>query len=203
MVGSQQLVVTWIEYAAAGAILLLAARFAVSRLRQPADRIHVILTALMAAAVVPLLAHVGRFPAWRLGVVAAAASDDAMSLAQPPQVRSVPESPPPMPAESGPSSRSGEAAADSSAADRSDSSAPAALARRSAWELAAIALATIHGAALFLFAAEGLLGARWLRRLSAGEVPAETPIRKLWESVTAGRGQSVRRWRSVACGRRS
>lgn len=37
-ISAQQIVVNWIEYAGAGAVVLMAARIGLGRLRQPADR---------------------------------------------------------------------------------------------------------------------------------------------------------------------
>jgi hypothetical protein len=75
MFSSQQFVIKWVEYAAAGAILLLIAKLAVSRLRQPADRINLILTSFVVAAVIPLLVFLPNAPVWHLGLVAPVKSE--------------------------------------------------------------------------------------------------------------------------------
>lgn len=195
MLNSQQVVVKWIEYAAAGAMLLLAAKLAVNRLRQPADRINLILMALVAAAIVPLLIAFAPLPVWRLGIVAAAAAE-ATSLPRPPRQRQYPDVQSDVRPASSEFNRlpAGESAKAAETAPVSKAPAPtvASPKRRSVWELAAIGLATIYGAAIAWFVAECLLGVRCLRRLSARAVPAGTDIETAWESVTQGQGKSVR-----------
>ena len=69
MTTAQLLVLTWMEWAAAGAVLLLVARLAVGRITQPADRILLILMAFGTATLLAVLAMLAPIPAWRLGVV--------------------------------------------------------------------------------------------------------------------------------------
>ncbi len=55
MFASQQLVIRWIEFFVAGALLLVAAKIVIGRLRQPSDRINFILMRFVTTSVVPLL----------------------------------------------------------------------------------------------------------------------------------------------------
>jgi hypothetical protein len=71
MVTSQQFVVGWFEYAAAGTFLLLATKLIVSRLSQPIDRQNLILMGLGASVCLPLVIGFASLPSWHLGLVAA------------------------------------------------------------------------------------------------------------------------------------
>ena len=69
MVFPQPFVIGWIEYAVAGAILLLATKVIAGRLRQPVDRVNLIAMSLVASAFVPLLVSLASVPGWHLGLV--------------------------------------------------------------------------------------------------------------------------------------
>lgn len=192
MISAQQLVVKWLECAAAAAALLLLARIAVHRLRQPADRIKVIVMAFAAAVMVPLLVAI--VPAWHLGLVAQR-----------------PSKPTPRPA----SQATGAPALSHSAVDNEkpfavpmqviasvgpdvgpglsrSASVPTWGDRLDPWRLAAIGLVTIQGLAIALLFAEGIIAARWLRRMAARALPADEKLAGAWSKVTTGRGKRVR-----------
>jgi len=201
MSSSQVLVVTWIEWAAAGALLLLAARIALGRVRQPADRIMLILITFGAAALIPALMALAPIPAWRLGLVAAPngepvspppASGEAadLSRSEPPQERGpVLLSPSPhivvdaAPAE----------AVRREAAPAMGNAVPAPVPRGpNPWLIAAAALIVVQAAASLFLAFQWLVGMAHLRKLVSASVPASSSLSDLWREVTAGRGGSVR-----------
>jgi hypothetical protein len=200
MISSQQIVVKWLEYAATGAILLLAARLAVGRLRQPADRINLILISFVAAAVIPLVVGFTRIPAWHLGVISSARAENlpetipssvTTSSPGPSGVEAFPQGMPAnrefrRPAE-------GVAASDARITTSQSLSSPivASPSQFDAWGLAAIGLVILYGVAIALLAAEWFIGLRWLRRMAARAVPAGPAVHRVWASVTGAGGLDV------------
>ncbi len=69
MVSSALLVIGWIEFVVAGAVLLLITRLLVARLRQPIDRINLIVMSLLSVACIPLGLGLMHAPAWQLGLL--------------------------------------------------------------------------------------------------------------------------------------
>jgi len=73
MINAQSFVLASVEYAAAGAVLLLATKLIVSRLWQPIDRQNLILIGLVTSACLPLVvgftANFSAWPRWHLGFV--------------------------------------------------------------------------------------------------------------------------------------
>ncbi|HVA49696.1 MAG TPA: M56 family metallopeptidase [Pirellulales bacterium] len=196
MVSSQQIVVKWIEYAATGAVLLLAARLAVGRLRQPTDRIKLILMSFVVAAVIPVLVSLSRVPAWHLGIMVAADAEHRSPQAK--TSASLPlalAAPPEMPATSEISRPAeGIAANDLRPPVRSNTDSPVGTppSKFDVWVPMAIGLLIAHGFATAWFLAERLIGVRWLRRMAARAVPATPAVRAVWASVAGGRGDAVR-----------
>lgn len=196
MTTAQLLVLTWMEWAAAGAVLLLVARLALGRITQPADRILLILMAFGTATMLPVLAMLAPIPAWRLGVVsspiavAAAAPitpKEAPATTRPrPSVVALPPTPQPVAAiELGPVS---------SVATPAHAEATTASPRRplNPWSLAAGVLVAAYVGIALVFAARWLAGSIRLRRLTNDSLPAGAELREIWNEVTAGRGESVR-----------
>jgi len=195
MTTAQLLVLTWMEWAAAGAVLLLVARLALGRITQPADRILLILMAFGTATILPVLAMLAPIPAWRLGVVsssrteaiiAPAVSTDVPTAAMPRSSASVAAAPPQRP----------------SALDHTPGSSvapPAAVKTETSrprptfdlWSLAAGVLVTAYAGIAIAFAARWIAGSIRLRRLVSDSAPASDELRAIWNEVTAGRGASV------------
>jgi hypothetical protein len=68
MTTSQQLVIYWMEFALAGAIVLGATKVVVHRLRQPIDRVNLIFMSVVACVLVPLLFSSLSTPGFQLGI---------------------------------------------------------------------------------------------------------------------------------------
>ncbi|HET6880324.1 MAG TPA: M56 family metallopeptidase [Pirellulales bacterium] len=194
MVSAQQIVVKSIEYSATGMVLLLAARVAVGRLRQPTDRIKLILMSFIAAAVVPLLISLSRAPAWHLGIVTVEAehhlSQASSTVTVPVAEAMTPETP-----VTSEISRPPEGiAANALGPPIADTLAPAGTPPRKlgVWGLTAIGLLSVHGLATAWFVAQWLLGVCWLRRMAARAVPAGAAVQAVWASVVGGGGRTVR-----------
>jgi beta-lactamase regulating signal transducer with metallopeptidase domain/5-hydroxyisourate hydrolase-like protein (transthyretin family) len=196
MLSSQQMVVRSIEYAAAGAMLLLAAKIALIRLRQPADRINLILMTFVAASIVPLLVSFAPSPAWHLGMVGAAPPLQSAPRPALSETHALPAPRPQTESERNEIAQPPAPAAARGAARETDSrSLPPATKvpdRLAPWNLAAMGLLTIHGLATALLVVEWVVGVRWLRRMATRALPAGETVRGVWTSVTEGRGCSVR-----------
>jgi beta-lactamase regulating signal transducer with metallopeptidase domain len=192
---SQQIVVKWIEFAAAGAVLLAVARLAVHRLRQPADRVTLIRMTFLTAALVPLLLGIANRPAWHLGIVASPRSVITAGSSISSQVSPSLQSPPEGRAKGQEVEPSTAVAVNGAEVEvGSISSVPS---RRPSsgfdfWFLPALGLAAMHGLAAAVLLVEWILGARCLRRMSVRAEPAPKALSDLWMSVTKRRGRSVR-----------
>ena len=180
----QQIVVKWIEFAAAGGLLLAAARLAVHRLRQPADRITLIRMALLTVSLVPLLLAIVDRPAWHLGIVAASraasTADSSLSLPMRPALQSAPQTT----AEGREVTPSTAVVASAAQLEfGSSASIPARTlsGRFDFWVLAALGLVAIHGLAAVGLLAEWIYGLRFLRGMSARSeaqnMPSTSPQR--------------------------
>lgn len=189
----QQIVFRWFECAAAGATLLLAAQIAVGRLRQPADRINLILITFAVAAVVPVLVSLAPLPGWHLGLVGGQPADatPVVDIRQPPVSPSIVR----QPASESPtiSEVTTQHAASGARGLGSTSSAAATRTRLSfnRWWPAAICLLASYGLAAGYFIAEWLAAARRLRRLAARAWPADAMLHDLWTQISEGRGKRV------------
>src|SRR4051812_37812226 len=69
---SQTLVVSWVQFVVAAALLLGVARAAMRWVVQPAERIRLIQCAFVASLAVPLLLASAPVPAWRLELISTA-----------------------------------------------------------------------------------------------------------------------------------
>ena len=69
MIWSQSVVVSWIEFVLAAALMLFLARRMLTRFPQPVDRIRLIQSALAAAMAMPVLLTLAPWPAWRWQVI--------------------------------------------------------------------------------------------------------------------------------------
>ncbi|HVX10418.1 MAG TPA: M56 family metallopeptidase [Pirellulales bacterium] len=192
-ISAQQIVVKWMEFAAAGAILLALGRLAVRRLRQPADRITLIRMTLLTASLVPLLLAVLNSPAWHLGIVSAhraSTTDSRVSLSAsvtlPSASRTAAED------QRVELSRTVAASAGPELGSVSSAHATAPLSRFDFWELAALALVVIHGLAATGLLAEWIYGLTCLRGMSARARPAGKTVTDLWMLVTKNCGAPVR-----------
>lgn len=194
MISAQAFVLKWIEFAAAGTILLLAAKVAMSRLRQPADRINLILMTFFAAAIIPLVLVLAPLPVWHLGIVTADQTFDVSRVSN----RSVSHAPQGSASEgvsrhqelTQPATRDAIARA---VANGSSSRAPAAAPSKplDGWRLAAMVLLATHCLAAALFATEAVIADLWLRRLSARSRLAGSNVQAAWVQITQGRGGAV------------
>ena len=77
---SQTLVVSWMQFVLAAALLLAAAWAVMRWIVQPAERIRLIQLTLAAALAFPLLMALAPLPAWRLGLISATSASDAISV---------------------------------------------------------------------------------------------------------------------------
>ncbi len=192
---SQQIVLRWIECAAAGTIVLLAARVTIGRLRQPADRIQLIVLAFLAAAIVPpLVGYIG-LTGWRLAIVAA-------DMPRPTET-AAPSSPKASWDEAAPGAFRGEEAglprASTGAMHQPVAPVPGSTLPSSVerdrfdlWSLTAAGLLTMQSIVVAWLLAEWLLGVRWLRAMSLRAHRADMELQQLWASIAGDRGGRVR-----------
>lgn len=197
MSSSQSLVVTWIEWAAAGAVLLLAARIALSRVRQPADRIMLILMTFGTAAVIPVMVALAPLPTWRLGLVAAPVAAPAPTPSTP-AIRAIDATPEqdPGPVLLTPSPHivieTREAMEPPATAAAVSAENPVARPAIDWWRVAALSLFGVQAMASLFLAGQWLIGIVGLRRLVADSSPVAPEIAAVWESVAGVRGRGVR-----------
>src|SRR5262245_24603750 len=76
---SQHFVIGWLESVLAAFVLLAATRLVLGRIRQPADRINLILAGITAATLAPLLIALAPLPKWHLGLVSVPPADNFLS----------------------------------------------------------------------------------------------------------------------------
>ncbi len=211
MFSPQQLVIRWIEFSAAGALLLVAAKVAIGRLRQPADRINVILMTFTMTALVPLLMLFAPVPHWQLGLVptehpipndlpAAMPGHDALTTTTPVNPKShpgrtgaprfvtyLPESNRHAPPE--------QEAASSTPVPNIPlvETTPVPVSRRlDPWWLTFFVLIIVHGLAIAYFIFESIMGARRLAQLTKRAEVAKDHVALLLRQITEGRGDQVR-----------
>lgn len=216
MVSSQQFVIGWIECAVAGTILFASAKLVVDRLRQPVDRVNLIVMSMMASAVVPLLLSFASLPGWRLGLFANDAEQVASlhasrrtrisrQLAEAPDalMRPAEQLEPRGAFHSGPRDAEGKAAATTKKADTAPTVSlppPDAASRAraapsnsfSSWSLAATTLLLAHGLAIAWFTFQWMLGTMQLRNLSRRARAPDQSLLDVWRQVSHERSCSVR-----------
>lgn len=194
MISPQLFVSSWIEYAVAGTILLMVVKLAVDRIRQPADRIHLIVLGISITAFVPLLASLASVSSWRLGLITEGTSvaDEISETTQP-----LPGSEPLVPARE----RFDEPLQTDPNPDVQfippsntfvipKSSEP----KRQAnvWWYAAMTLALSYGVAIALILAQSFVGGFQLWRISKRARPADSALEDTWMRITEGLGGRVR-----------
>lgn len=197
MTTAQLLVLTWMEWAAAGAVLLLVARLALGRITQPADRILLIMMAFGTATMLPVLTMLAPIPAWRLGVVSsprtAVLAAPAVPMVAAPAAAMPRSSAPVVPLPPLPPAALDHNPAPSIAPPAAEKATTSRLRPPlDPWSLAAAMLVAAYAAIALVFAARWLAGSIRLRRLVNDSLPAEAELREIWSEVTAGRGESVR-----------
>lgn len=201
MSSSQALVVTWIEWAAAGAVLQLAARVALGWVRQPADRIALILMTFGATAAIPVLMVLAPVAPWRLGLV----GDLSKPLLTAPTATVEPSPAVAVPrweAEPGPRLLSPSPHIVVDATERIAPPTPLAPTPASPitapssgpnpWLLAAVVLVVLQAVACLYFAMQWLLGTARLRRFVARSRQAAPAVASIWGDVAGNRGHGVR-----------
>jgi|GEM_PF-2404055 len=222
MISPQQLFIRWIEFSAVGVLMLVAAKIAISRLRQPADRINLIVMTFVITAAVPLLMAFIPMPHWQLGLVATEqagankipsdsilppASQSSTPLPQEAsrEVALVPDAIAPERMEISPSAPSleGEGRLDY----RTTAEAPSIQAatipptesqsipapwRWDPWWCATLFLVLSYGFAATLFLVETFAGRRRLQQLAKRAALADDHVAGTWREITAGRGNRVR-----------
>jgi len=209
MFSPQQVLIRWIEFSLAGALLLLAAKIAISRLRQPADRINFILMTFVMTAVVPLLMLFVPVCHWQLGLVAtessaaierpAARRSDALPApASAPPITDLKHPDVPLIATTLPDSvpidfREVRAASDVSALPTKAIESPRAPPTQKVdpWWIAAFGLIITYGLAFAYFLMESILGVRRLAQLANRAEPIQGQAALTWKEITQGRGDSV------------
>ncbi|HVJ69210.1 MAG TPA: M56 family metallopeptidase, partial [Caulifigura sp.] len=184
MAGAQQFVVGWFESAFAGALVLLLAWLALGRVRQPADRISVIVSAIAAVVVVPLLVLFVPL-SWRLGIVS---TSPAVSIAPVTEPGSSLPGERPMPIVEAPADISSSETAPLPPVTASASS------RRPfpTWTYAAFGIVTLYSLGALLLVVERIIGLFRLRALVAASTPSTESLRDAWSRVTDSRRQDVR-----------
>lgn len=197
---SQLIVVSWVQFAVAAVLVLSLTQIVVRRFAQPANRIRLTLLALVAVLAIPVFTALGPWPAWRLNWISPLESsktsrDEASIHNVPPAVLRTQ-----LPQEELVS----KAASDLDAPNRSvPTTAPPRLAQRgpgfaqlvatiNPWNVAAIAIATLHGWAIAYLLLEWAIGYVMLRRLRRAATPATSDLDSEWDRATQGRGKSVR-----------
>jgi beta-lactamase regulating signal transducer with metallopeptidase domain len=198
---SQMIVVAWVQFAVAAALLLYLTQAVASRLVQPADRIRLILLSLVAVTAVPIFAAWAPWPSWRLHWISPSNYSrpaEALALVQRGPVASVG-------ATDRQSSQSTFAAKHSQQDTATESAAisvhsPVATvstrvvpvpSRTGLWDVAAIAIAVVHGMALFYLFLEWGIGYLLLHRLRRNATASTVALDREWSFVTKGRGQHV------------
>lgn len=186
MISAEQIVFRWFEYAVAGTILLMAATVAVERIRQPADRISLILISFLATAIVPPLVRLTPAPAWHLGLFGGAQPTAATNATQPwprvlsDMVRGPVLERPATAVVATPNTTSDVGRLGSSA------SAPTSPSRRSLdrWSLTAMGLLASYCLAAGLFLAEWLVAVCRLRGMARRARPADRNVEDAWKRVS-------------------
>ncbi len=211
MFSPQQVLIRWIEFSVAGALLLVVAKIAVSRLRQPADRINFILMTFVMTAIVPLLMTITPVPHVQLGLVTTGqtlTNETAMTSVQnevtPIALPLIPMAGPnpadvPLTVASFPEANRHEfqepRALSSSPATPiglAETKPAATPTQRDPWWFAAFGLIVIYCLAIGYFFTESILGARRLAQLANhAERPGEQ-VTQAWKKITGNRGDQVR-----------
>ncbi len=202
MSATQWLVVTWLESTILAAGLLVVTWWAVRRLSQPADRLHVIHWACVMALSAPVLIGLSPVVLWRLDWIRPANSIATVSAAQGPLVgnsTTFPTDAQPISNDGSLDSSSGgsDPAADQESAHGAtvliDATATKPIKRSlDSWTIAASAILGMQILIAAFFAVEGILAAMRLRRLCRSGLPGGSHLQQVWDDISQGRGKRVR-----------
>lgn len=216
MISSQQFVIGWIEYAAAGAILLAATKMIVDRMRQPVDRVNLIAMSLVVSAFVPLVLSFMSAPSLRLGLVSTdgeqISSDQAKNRSPiPRQLRETPDAVVLRTSQAAQASAptteqnaaQNQATANSTPADTAStatvsselSPSPATAPTTdqfNGWTIVAAILLLSHSLAIAWFILQWIIGAVRLRNISRKALTPDETLINVWQQVSAGQDDSVR-----------
>lgn len=222
MIWSQALVLLWIQFVVAAALLLGAARVALRWVRQPVERIRLVQFAVVAVFAAPALMLLAPWPTWQLGLVPTvpvpahkatlAAHPQSVPAIEVPAVSSQPIAARDDLDEIGVVPVGGRRAAllhgrqqrplDVGADEIGSASAlpapvpvsPAAASepRSNGWFIAASLLISANVVVLLHFLIERGLGALQLRRLVRDASPAGIAVCAVWNRITGRRGEHVR-----------
>lgn len=204
MAWSQSLVIAWIEFTLAAAVLLQLARFTLPRLPQPAESIRVIQITLATAMALPLLLAFAPWPAWKIRWLAPRDQSPApAATVVQSEVMDFPAIPShefltTLPAMEPPITRPFD---DVQSTAEARPSLPATVAAPlphqawpspSPWTLAALAIGALHALAFVWFAIEWGIGIISLRRLCCDATPATVKVERLWNQITQAANHQVR-----------
>lgn len=203
---SQMIAVSWLQFAAAAVLVLLLAQWILRCLAQPADRIRLILLAIVTVMAIPICAAFGPWPTWRLNWI----TPVDISQASPSEQTTPPNSPMAPTGEqkqfpkaelltqdgqgwSAPSGTwSPELSPSMPAPIAGDSKAIATpRSHLSLWDAAAIAIVAVHGLAIVHLLLEWAIGYVMLRRLRYAASPSTVDLDRQWSHVTQGHGKHV------------
>ncbi len=195
MTWQQALVVAWIQFALAAALMLWSSLVALRWLRQPAERARIVPLALAAALAVPLLTLLAPWPTWNLGWIAPASVPVGSQPAAAPTGTASGEreglftySPGPAPIDP----------AGSNSSVSTHRAAPVPATSRnwnwdwSIWSIAAAAIIAAHLVAAGYLALRWAIGRRQLARLGTHAEAAPDSVLAQWEELTGQAGRRVR-----------
>ncbi len=206
---SQMIAVSWLQFAVAAALVLGLAQWILRRFAQPADRIRLILLAIVTVMAIPICAALGPWPTWRLNWITPVDISQAS-----PSERTTPPNSPMAPAGeqkdflkaelltqdgqgwSAPSGTWSPELSPSMPAPIAGDSKPIAPPRShlSLWDVAAIAIVAVHGFAVVHLLLEWAIGFVMLRRLRFAASPSTVDLDRQWNHVTQGHGKNVQRF---------
>lgn len=211
MIPSQALVVTWLHFAIAAALLLPLGRLLLRRLPQPVDRIRVIQCALGTVLLLPFVLMLTpwalfRFELPEAGHPSARAPADLTATAADgePNGSTSPSTPTSAFLKSIPADRATRSAPDTlspvstavsdpvPAFDAVSSASTQPAQESTAWSAAAVVLLSANALAGVFFTLEWLTGTIALRRLCRGAAPSTATLDREWDLVTQGRARHVR-----------
>lgn len=209
MDASQQLVVHWMEFAFVGAVVLGVTTLVVDRIRQPIDRVNLIVMSILASVLVPLVLFSLNTPSLRLGLISIEGSQlglvDATALIGEQMHSKSNLSASPLEQMTDKESRDSKVIIPSQATKAFDGtrefgvpSQPSESVERglvegsAIWSVIAAILLASHGMVAFWWIFQWIVGTIRLRTVSKRSIAADKSILDLWSEVSGCHGRSVR-----------
>ncbi len=194
MATAQSFVVNWLEFMLATTLVLLVAAGVLRRVRQPADRINIILIAFGASLIVPMAFGLVSLPEWRLGVfrpelLTSDASNTQSTTDNIPSATDITDAP--VLTAAVPENAFHQPSSHGTAVQKS---APTTLASRpfTAWHAGAVLIVLAHLAAGLFFLLEWCVGTRRLLHLVASASAPADDVLEAWKVVTRGSRSAAR-----------